>query len=50
MKSRVRITAGSAQLSIRDLRLKPLRPIVDELPASQLELAVLDYLAAISLK
>jgi hypothetical protein len=44
----LRLTANAAQLSLRDLRLRPLRPVVQEPPSanepSPLETALLDYL------
>jgi len=44
----LRLTANAAQLSLRDLRLRPLRPVVQEPPSvaepSPLESALLDYL------
>jgi hypothetical protein len=44
----MRIVANAAQLSIRDLRLRPLRAVIEPPPfknESQLERAILDYLA-----
>lgn len=44
----MRLTANAAQLSIRDLRLRPLRAVVQPPPpgddTSPLESALLDYL------